>query len=84
MGYHELSPGGQAALEALAEDELKEALISIGMDEYDPRVRGFLNLSCVECSNVRARVAVVAVSFADNFHGLLQPGCYAAWVTTLR
>lgn len=37
-----LSPGGEAALAALAEDELKVALETIGIGEYDARVRGLI------------------------------------------
>ena len=37
-----LSPGGEAALAALVEDELKQALETIGIGEYDQRVRGEL------------------------------------------
>ena len=37
-----LSPGGEAALAALAGDELKVALETIGIGEYDARVRGLI------------------------------------------
>jgi hypothetical protein len=38
-----LSPGGEAALATLAEDELKVALETLGIGEYDSRVRGLLD-----------------------------------------
>lgn len=42
-----LSPGGEAALATLAEDELKQALETIGIGEYSPRVRGELFLNSI-------------------------------------
>jgi len=35
-----MSPGGEEAVAALAQDELKQALETIGIGEYDPAVRG--------------------------------------------
>ena len=35
-----LSPGGEDAVAALAQDELKQALETIGIGEYDANVRG--------------------------------------------
>jgi hypothetical protein len=37
-----LSPGGEEAVAALAADELKQALETIGIGEYDSAVRGVL------------------------------------------
>lgn len=36
----DLSPGGQAALAVLAEDELRAALQTLGMDGHEPHVLG--------------------------------------------
>jgi hypothetical protein len=35
-----MSPGGEEAVAALAQEELKQALETIGIGEYDPAVRG--------------------------------------------
>jgi hypothetical protein len=64
-----LSPGGEAALAALAGDELKQALQTIGIGEYDERVRGVI-CPYVYLPAVAQQTSLLLVLFAASQYGI--------------